>query len=116
MSTRSNRRGGTSSSARRSPRDARRRPAGPAAATPAESGASFWGDGSALPAGPREVRSTEDPSAMVRSLGPPPLPGRESVSEYYFATVYERAAALARALAAAGGLVTPESLGDEDAD
>ena len=51
------------------------------------------------------VRSPEDPAAMVRSLGPPPLPGRETIAEHYFTAVYDKAARRARALAAANGLL-----------
>jgi hypothetical protein len=51
------------------------------------------------------VRSPEDPAAMVRSLGPPPLPGRETIAEHYFAAAYDKAARRARALAAANGLL-----------
>ena len=50
---------------------------------------------------------------MIRSLGPPPLPGRETVAEHYFAAVYDKAASLAIALAAASGLL---DTGDEDDD
>ena len=31
------------------------------------------------------VRALGGPSAMIRSLGPPPLPGRETIAEHYFA-------------------------------
>jgi predicted acylesterase/phospholipase RssA len=51
------------------------------------------------------VRSPEDPSAMIRSLGPPPLPGRETIAEHYFAAAYDKAARRAVALAAASGLM-----------
>ena len=51
------------------------------------------------------VRSPDDPAAMVRSLGPPPLPGRETIAEHYFAAVYDKAARRAVALAAASGLM-----------
>ena len=51
------------------------------------------------------VRSPEDPAAMVRSLGPPPLPGRETIAEHYFTATYDKAARRARALAAANGLL-----------
>jgi hypothetical protein len=65
----------------------------------------FWG--SAQPeADPVEViRPAEDPTAMVVSLGRPPLPGAETIAEHYFAAVYERAAALAVALAAASDVL-----------
>jgi hypothetical protein len=49
---------------------------------------------------------------MVSSLGRPPLRGREAAAEQYFQAVYEKAVALAVALAAANGLL--ESTGDDD--
>jgi hypothetical protein len=113
LSPRVRKRGGTPSG-RPSPRNPRRQSgAGP---TPRERTATFWGDAAALPPAEREVRITQDPSAVPRSLGQPPLPGREAVSEYYFATVYDRAVTLAGALAAAGGLISPEELAEERAD
>jgi hypothetical protein len=51
------------------------------------------------------VRTLEDPSAMIRSLGPPPLPGRETIAEQYFALAYVKASRRAVALAAASGLI-----------
>ena len=51
------------------------------------------------------VRTPDDPSAMIRSLGPPPLPGRETIAESYFALAYDKAARRAVALAAASGLI-----------
>jgi hypothetical protein len=51
------------------------------------------------------IRMLEDPSAMIRSLGPPPLPGRENIAEQYFALAYDKAARRAVALAAASGLI-----------
>src|SRR3954451_21189848 len=67
---------------------------------PAE-GKDFWGE--AVGPRPRMVGPTgvSDPSAMVRSLGKPPLPGNDNAAEHYFAVVYERAAVLAGALSAA---------------
>jgi hypothetical protein len=73
-------------------------------------GVGFWGDPSKLPLAQPEVRLTEDPSAVVRSLGPPPLAGHEDIAEHYFAAVYDRAVSLAGALAAAGGLIGTEEL------
>ena len=56
------------------------------------------------------VRPPEDPSAMIRSLGPPPLPGRETIAENYFALAFDKASRRAVALAAANGLIDwPES-------
>ena len=42
---------------------------------------------------------------MIRSLGPPPLPGRETIAEHYFALAFDKAARRAVALAAASGLM-----------
>jgi len=36
---------------------------------------------------------------------PPPLPGRETIAEHYFAAAYDKAARRAVALAAASGLI-----------
>lgn len=72
--------------------------------------AEFWGDRDALPEPRDDIRITTDPSAVVRSLGRPPLPGQEQASEAYFAAVYGRAVGLASALAAAGELIEPEEL------
>ena len=51
------------------------------------------------------IRAPDDPAAMIRSLGPPPLPGRETIAEHYFAAAYDKAARRAVALAAASGLM-----------
>lgn len=77
-------------------------------------GASFWGDVSKLPTADLQVRITDDPSAIPRSLGAPPLPGHEVIAEHYFSAVYDRAVTTAGALAAAGGLIDPEALSDDD--
>lgn len=65
----------------------------------------FWGE--VRPEAPADVpvRITPDPTAVVRSLGIPPLPGQEHASGLYFQAVYERAVGLAAALAAAGDLI-----------
>lgn len=78
-----------------------------------QQGAQFWGDAAGLPTPEHDIRMTSDPSAVPRSLGPPPLPGHETVAEHYFAAVYDRAVTTAAALAAAGGLIDPEALADE---
>ena len=70
----------------------------------------YWGDSSRLPEPSSDIRITRDPSAVVRSLGRPPLPGQEHASEAYFTAVYGRAVGLASALAAAGDLIEPEEL------
>jgi hypothetical protein len=76
----------------------------------------FWGDPAALPASQPDVRITDDPSAVPRSLGAPPLPGHEAIAEHYFRVVFERAVATAGALAAAGGLIDPTALYDDGDD
>lgn len=70
----------------------------------------YWGDKDALPDPTSDIRITTDPTAVVRSLGRPPLPGQEQASDAYFAAVYGRAVGLASALAAAGDLIEPEEL------
>lgn len=70
----------------------------------------YWGDNAKLPEPTSDIRITEDPAAVVRSLGRPPLPGQEHASDAYFTAVYGRAVGLASALAAAGDLIEPEDL------
>jgi hypothetical protein len=81
---------------------ARRKPA---------AGADFWGR-TITDEDPRPVTPTDEPTALVRSLGAPPLPQREAAAEAYFAMVYEKAAALATALAAASNLLPPDEFDD----
>lgn len=81
-----------------------------------QQGAGFWGEASALPTDQPEMRITDDPAAVPRSLGRPPLPGHEQIAEHYFGAVYERAVSTATALAAAGGMVDPEALFGQDDD
>jgi hypothetical protein len=52
----------------------------------------------------RPIRPAVDPTALVRSLGQPPLPGQTAYAEHYLAAVVERAAAMAGAVAAAAGI------------
>jgi hypothetical protein len=65
----------------------------------------FWGDPSADPGPVSRIAMTSDPTVTIRSLGAPPLMGHEVVAEHYFAAVYDKAANLAAALAAAGGVL-----------
>ena len=60
---------------------------------------------------PAPIVPAADPAMVLRSLGDPPLQGQGAVAEHYLAAVVERAAGLATALAAAGGL-----LGQPDQD
>jgi hypothetical protein len=80
---------------------------------PQQDPVAFWGDPSELPASQPDVRITDDPSAVPRSLGAPPLPGHEVIAEHYFRVVFERAVTTAGALAAAGGLIDPDALLEE---
>ena len=82
----------------------------------ATQGAGFWGEKDRLPDPTADVRITDDPAAVARSLGAPPLPGHEKIAEHYFTVVYERAVQTAGALAAAGGLIDPETLTAELGD
>ncbi|MEO6121797.1 MAG: hypothetical protein ABIW46_06975 [Acidimicrobiales bacterium] len=84
---------------RRRPRPSR--PAG--AREPRPAPAVFWAAVQAPPL-PAVIVPAADPTALLRSLGPPPLPGHAS-ADRYLATVIERAAGLATALAAAAGLL-----------
>ena len=71
----------------------------------------FWGDPDLLAEVPEHTATiTTNPSAVVLSLGRPPLSGQQNASEHYFTAVYARAVNLAAALAAAGNLVEPEEL------
>ncbi len=78
-----------------------------------QAGAGFWGDPDKLPEVRTDVRITDDPAAVARSLGPPPLTGHEVIAEAYFAAVYDRAVTLAGAVATAGGLISPDELAEE---
>lgn len=55
---------------------------------------------------PEPIATVGDPTAMLRSLGPPPLHGQGAAPEHYLAAVVERAAGLAVALAASSDLLT----------
>ena len=76
-----------------------------AAATPV----GLWHPSAVLPP-PEPISLASDPAAMLRSLGPPPLPGQDAIAEHYLAAVVERAAGLAIALAASVDLLAPSDL------
>jgi hypothetical protein len=84
----------------------------------------FWGDDDAeresIVEPNRLITPGVDPTALVQSLGPLPFPGA-GVAQHYFTAVYERAAGLAVALAAAAGLLELSPSGeladwDDDAE
>ena len=54
---------------------------------------------------PEPIEPAADPTALLRSLGEPPLQGQSGAAEHYLAAVVERAAALGTALAATAGLL-----------
>lgn len=64
----------------------------------------FWGDRDLLVIPERIDLETQDASVVATSLGRAPIPGQENASRHYFSLVYDRAALLAGALAAAGDL------------
>lgn len=72
----------------------------------------FWGDVEAVPDTAGSVRITHAPSAVIESLGRPPLPGHEVPATHTFKLVYDYSVSLASALAAAGELIEPEELQD----
>ena len=56
---------------------------------------------------------SQDPGALLRSLGDPPLMSKSTIAGHYMATVVERAAGLASALAASADLLRmPDESGD----
>jgi hypothetical protein len=99
--------GGRNNRGRRSGQQGRGKPRN---RPPEPVGPEFWGERTALPPARTDVRFNEDPAAVPRSLGTPPLPGQEALAGHYFAAVYDRAVATAGALAAAGGLIEPDDL------
>jgi hypothetical protein len=86
------------------PTSARRRPAAPRR--------DFWGADAVEEAPTVRIRPSDDPTVMVQSLGPPPFPGGETLAQHYFAAVYQKAGALAIALAAASELLDLDAYDD----
>jgi len=54
---------------------------------------------------PEPITPANDPTALMRSIGAPPLRARSDMAEAYLLAVSERAAGLATALAAAADLL-----------
>ena len=71
----------------------------------AKASGDFWSSAEKLPS-VEEVTVSADASAVVRSLGRPPFPGHEAVSEYYLRAVYDNTLKLAEVLATAGDLLS----------
>ena len=75
-------------------------------------GAEFWGRSPSEEAPtPAKIKPTIDPSALVRSLGDPPLAANPAAMEHHLAVIYEEAVRAATALAAANGLLYLEDSG-----
>lgn len=83
-------------------------------------GYAFWGDPDRLPDPITDVKVADEPAAVVHSLGPPPLHGRDAIAEHYFTLVYDRITMMAGAVAGAAGMIEVEDLieqvDDEDWD
>ena len=62
---------------------------------------------------PPPIAPANDPTALLRSLGDPPLPGVAVVAGHYISAVTMRAAAHATAVAARAGLLAEH---DQDQD
>jgi hypothetical protein len=84
--------------ARRRPQNAARRPPNVANNRVMD----LWRPVPPLPP-PPPIVPARDPTALLRSLGDPPLPGQ--AAGHYLAAVVQRAAGLATALAATAGLL-----------
>jgi len=74
----------------------------------------YWGDPTSLPVRTDYVLESTDPTAVIRSLGKAPIPGKNSAPELYFEVLYGRAAGLAQALAFAGGLKSDDEAPSEE--
>jgi hypothetical protein len=76
-------------------------------------GNNFWGTEATTDDIPASITPSDNPAAMVASLGPPPIPGHETSALHYFDAVYAKAAGLAIALAAASGLLSTSENDDD---
>ena len=63
---------------------------------------------------PEPIVPATDPTALLRSIGAPPLRARSDMAEAYLVAVAERAAGLATALAAAANLLAEPAADDTD--
>jgi hypothetical protein len=72
------------------------------------SSAEFWGNPAANEADAPRIAKPDDVTPLISSLGSPPLPGRETIAQHYFTTVYDKAAQMAAALAATVDLLATE--------
>ncbi len=74
----------------------------------------YWGDPGSLPVRTDYTVENTDPTAVIRSLGKAPIPGKNSAPELYFEVLYQRAAGLAHALSFAGGLNQTDDAEDDE--
>lgn len=81
-----------------------------------DKGHAFWGDPMRLPEPITDVKVADEPAAVVHSLGPPPLQGREEIAKHYFTAVYDRITGVAGAVAGAAGMVEIEDLFERVSD
>lgn len=81
-----------------------------------DKGQALWGDHKRLPEPITDVKVADDPAAVVHSLGPPPLQGREEIAKHYFTAVYDRITTVAGAVAGAAGIVEVEDLFERVSD
>jgi hypothetical protein len=82
----------------------RKHPQGRRRAAPKQKPFDLWQPAPQM-AEPAPIAPPNDVTALLRSLGDPPLPGQGAVAQRYLAAVVERAAGLAAALAASAGLL-----------
>jgi hypothetical protein len=78
----------------------------------------FWGPDEVIPVDPPVIPVDADPTALVTSLGPLPLPIHQGLAAAQLDAVYKRAAQLAIAVAAAGlaeSFHAPEPEADDEA-
>jgi hypothetical protein len=71
----------------------------------ANSAAGFWGHSEDPGPAVEKVRMPADPTALLRSLGDPPLGSNPAAAQHHLAVVYDEAVRAAIALAAANGLL-----------
>ena len=63
---------------------------------------------------PDDITPAVDPTALLRSLGDPPLHGQRVAAGHHLAAVLEVAARLATGLAASADLLAPEGVDDAE--
>ncbi|HXH56972.1 hypothetical protein [Iamia sp.] len=65
---------------------------------------------------PEAIQRANDATAVIRSLGAPPLKGQGSLAEQHLALAVERAADMAMALALTAGLLPADDPADAEDD